>query len=174
MSDGDDGSPPADDPDAPPADGDEAGDESAAGTRSPATDPRAPDRENPRRRLLVVGVVVLMLAASVAGVAWALTRSPAEPTEPPQLQFDLATHPDGPPTLSHGGGEPVAAGNLVVAVDGDRATWAELRFGLGPDDSVQAGDWVSLAGVESGDTVAVYYVAGDAEVRLAELVVGSG
>lgn len=171
MSDGD-GGPPSDDGtrDGGPTQ-DTTDDEQSADVRSPATDPRAPETENPRRRLVVVGVVVLMVGASIAGVAWALTQSPEEPVEAPDVAFDLSVQPDGPATLSHAGGESVPAGRLVVAVDGDRATWGDLRFDTGPDDPVAPGDSVSLVGVDSGEVVTVFYVADGQEVRIAAITV---
>ncbi|WP_256297796.1 hypothetical protein [Haloarchaeobius salinus] len=170
MSDGDGGPPSGEDGHVGgPA---EHGDEEPVGdARSPATDPRAPELANPRRRLVVVGVVVLMLAASIGGVAWALTQSPDGPVEAPDVAFDLSVQADGSATLAHAGGGSPRAGSLVVAVDGDRATWADLRFDTGPDDRVTAGDSVTLVGVESSQTVTVYYVEDGQEVPLANATV---
>ncbi|WP_440992159.1 hypothetical protein [Haloarchaeobius baliensis] len=170
MSDGDGGPQSGDDVpgDGPAHDADE---EQSAEVRSPATDPRAPRPENPRRRLVVVGVVVLIVGASIGGVAWALMQSPDEPVEAPDVEFDLSVQPDGPTTLTHAGGVSPSAGQLVVAVDGDRATWADLRFDTGPDDPVQPGDSVTLVGVEAGDVVTVFYVEDGQEVPIANVTV---
>lgn len=176
MSDGDD-RPPGDD------DGREADTPADAGpdtdgvrdtpaeSRSPRTDPRAPDHESRGRRLVVIGIVVVILGASIAAVGWAVTRSPDEPVAPPDASFDLSGTSAGAATLSHAGGESVAAERLVVDVDGDRATWAELRFDTGPEDTVAPGDAVTLVGVAEGDTVTVFYVEDGEEVPLANLTV---
>jgi len=172
MSDGDGGPPAGDDS---PADGPAHDDDAqSADVRSPATDPRAPQPENPRRRLVVVGVVVLIVGASIGGVAWAVMQSPDEPVEAPDVEFDLSVQPDGQVTLTHAGGASAPAGQLVVAVDGARATWADLRFDTDTDDPVEPGDSVTLVGVESGDVVTVFYVEDGQEVRIANVTVTAG
>ncbi|MFC4406493.1 hypothetical protein [Haloarchaeobius iranensis] len=168
-----------------PADGDDgaADDERAAGTagpdgpasaRSPATDPRAPEPANPRRRLVVVGVVVLMLAASVGGIAWAVTQTGSTDATVPTAAFDHSYEGDERTALTYTGGDSVLAGNIVVEVDGDRATWADLRFGVDDDDTISAGDSVVLVGVEPGDELTVRYVAGDLDAAVANGTVGDG
>jgi hypothetical protein len=169
MSDGDGGPPSRDGPprDSPPRDADEQ----QTSARSPATDPRAPTPGNPRRRLVVVGAVVLMLAASVGGVAWTFMQTSGSSPSVPTATFEHQYEGDGRTTLTHGGGDGIPAGDLVVEVEGDRASWADLRFGVGDDDTVAAGDTVVLLGVEPGDEVTLYYVGGDVEATVATVTV---
>lgn len=157
MSDGDGGPPSGEDghDGGPAVDGDE---EPAANARSPATDPRAPKPANPRRRLVVVGVVVLMLAASIGGVAWAVTQGSDTPVEEPEATFSAQYAGNGTAVLLHEGGAQLRAGSTVVAVDDDTATWADTRFDVAPDDRIGPGDETTLVGVEPGDIVEIRYV----------------
>jgi hypothetical protein len=149
----------------------DAGPDDPANARSPATDPRAPEPANPRRRLVVVGVVVLMLAASVGGIAWAVTQTGSTAATVPTASFDHSYEGDERTTLTYTGGDSVLAGNIVVEVDGDRATWADLRFGVDDDDTITAGDSVVLLGVEPGDELTVHYVSGDVDATVANSTV---
>ena len=115
------------------------------------------------RLLDVVGVVlVVLILASVAVLVLAgSTADERDPGEPPAVEWTIERVDDGAVNITHAGGEPVPAGELIVSVAGvERAT--------GREDVITEGEAITVPS-RPGQEIQLFWVAGrDERVLLAE------
>lgn len=113
-----------------------------------------------RVRLAVAGVLAVSLAAGLLFLGglppWGCGSGQQSPP-PTAFAFDQAG-PTGNATVTvtHGGGDELPAGRLLVAVGGKSRTWA-ARTAAGRSSAVVAGDALTLTGLETGTVVTVRY-----------------
>lgn len=115
--------------------------------------------------VLLVAISFFLVVAIVAfgiGTIWGAVFGGGSPADAGAQSptFNL-THDDGAVTVSYEAGEPLAAEEVFVVVDGDhRGSWAEHD----PDgEAIEPGDAITIDDVQEGDEVLLQAV-GDDEV----------
>lgn len=94
--------------------------------------------------LIVVSVAVLVLAGS--------TADERDPGEPPDVDWTIERVGPGAVNITHAGGEPVPAGELIVSVAGvERAT--------GREDVITEGEAITVPS-RPGQEIQLFWVAG--------------
>lgn len=114
------------------------------------------------RLLDLAGVLVaLILVAAIAVIFLAGATAPSrQPAEPPQADWTISRIDQGHVELTHAGGEPVDAENLVVSVAG-------VERSPGRSDRLTEGDSIQVP-ARTGQQVSLFWVAGRDERLLLE------
>jgi hypothetical protein len=119
--------------------------------------------------LAVVLLVVTVVLAAVIGT-FALGTGDALDETPPQASITASgadTDEDGVAervSITHQGGDALAANSVVIAVDDRTSPWARYDPDVG--DDLVVGDEAVIPGVESGDRIAVRHVGSDTVLLL--------
>lgn len=127
--------------------------------------------ENPKAVLVVVFAGGIILAGVSAFVVvpvvgtFVLDSGSEEIPAGPEASFGVS-FADGEATITHQGGDSLQAGNLVVIVGGEGATWAER----GSSGTVSESDSLTVP-TESGTRIELVH-DGDQRVTLLSVTVG--
>lgn len=108
--------------------------------------------------LIGVGIVLFIVLAVAVLVLAGATAPERQPTEPPAANWTIERVDVGEVTVTHAGGEPVDAANLVVSVAG-------VERSPGRSDVLREGDALTIP-ARSGQRVALYWVGGRDERTL--------
>jgi hypothetical protein len=117
---------------------------------------------------VLVGMVVFTTVA--VGMYVLVVESDAE-QEPANFTFQHFSG-DGSLLITHAGGEPLPAGDVLIEGPDNTLTWAESA-GISEDTEVSEGDVTQLSQQSSygaiitiGDTITVYHVDDDQRIQL--------